>query len=314
MPRKLRLQYPGAIYHLMNRGDRRERIFTDEHDRLRFLATLGQACEKTGWQVQAYCLMSNHFRLVVEAPQPNLVVGMKWLLGTCTSRFNRRHREFGHLFCGRYKALIVDGSGNGYLKTVCDYVHLNPVRAGLLEPSQPLEAFGWSSYGEYLKTPGKRFCWLRVDRLLGEWGVAKDSPAGRRHFSRCVEHRRKQESPKADWRAVERGWFLGDQEFKAELLAQVRELKADHYGAELRESDAAHAEGVLKEQLQRRGWTEAELARRRKGDPEKVELAWQLRCRTTMTLKWIAQRLKMGAWTHVSDCLVQRRKQHEKCQ
>jgi len=103
------------------------------------------------------------------------VVGMKWLLGTYTSRFKRRHREFGHLVSGRYKALIVDGSGNGYLKTVCDYVHLNPVRAGLLEPSQPLEAFGWSSYGEYLKTPGKRFCWVRVDRLLREWGIPKDT-------------------------------------------------------------------------------------------------------------------------------------------
>jgi REP element-mobilizing transposase RayT len=91
MPRKLRFQYPGAMYHLMNRGDRRERIFTDEHDRRRFLQTLGQACEKTGWQVHAYCLMSNHFHLVVETPEANRVVGMKWLLGTYTSRFNRRH-------------------------------------------------------------------------------------------------------------------------------------------------------------------------------------------------------------------------------
>jgi hypothetical protein len=74
-------------------------------------------------------LISNHFHLLVETPQPNLVAGMKWLLGTCTSRFNRRHGEFGHVFSGRYKSLIVDGSGNGYIKSVCDYVHLNPVRA-----------------------------------------------------------------------------------------------------------------------------------------------------------------------------------------
>ena len=73
--------------------------------------------------------MSNHFHLVVETPKPNLVEGMKWFLGTYTSRFNRRHRLFGHLFSGRYKALIVDGNRNGYLKSVCDYVHLNPVRA-----------------------------------------------------------------------------------------------------------------------------------------------------------------------------------------
>jgi REP element-mobilizing transposase RayT len=119
MARKLRVQYPGAIYHVMNRGDRREAIFADDQDRQRFLETLTEACQKTGWQVHAYCLMNNQFHLVVETPQPNLVVGMKWLLGTYTSRFNRRHKEFGHLFSGRYKALLVDGSGSGYLKTAC---------------------------------------------------------------------------------------------------------------------------------------------------------------------------------------------------
>jgi putative transposase len=312
MPRKLRIQYPGAIYHIMNRGDRREAIFEDDHDRRRFMQTLGQACEKTGWQVHAYCLMNNHFHLVVQTPQPNLVAGMKWFLGTYTSRYNRRHREFGHLFSGRYKSLFVDGSGNGYLKTVCDYVHLNPLRAGLLKAGQPLQAYRWSSYGEYLKTAGRRSKWLRVDRLLGEWRIPKDSPAGRKQFARCMEQRRRQESPGAVWKAVERGWFLGDQQFKRELLAQMHERRKDHYGPELREADEVHAEGVLRQELRRRRWTEADLELRRKGDPEKVEIAWRLRCQTTMTLRQIAQRLKMGTWTHVSNCLVQRRKKDDK--
>ena len=91
----------------MNRGDRRQSIFADDRDRKRFLQTLEEACQKTGWQVHAYYLMSNHFHLVVETPQPNLVAGMKWLLGTYTSRFNRRHKDFGHLFSGRYKSLII---------------------------------------------------------------------------------------------------------------------------------------------------------------------------------------------------------------
>jgi REP element-mobilizing transposase RayT len=82
MARKLRVQYPGAVYHVLNRGDRRERIFCDDHDHQRFWDTLGEACAKTGWQIHAYCLMPNHFHLVVETPQPNLVAGMKWLLGT----------------------------------------------------------------------------------------------------------------------------------------------------------------------------------------------------------------------------------------
>ena len=102
----------------MNRGDRRENIFEDEQDHVRFLETLGEACQKTGWQVHAWCLMGNHFQLVVETPQPNLVEGMKWLLGTYTGRYNRRHKEFGHLFSERYKSLVVDGSGKGYLKTI----------------------------------------------------------------------------------------------------------------------------------------------------------------------------------------------------
>src|SRR6516164_141086 len=128
MARKLRLQYPGALYHVMNRGDRHEPIFKDNQDRLRFMETLAEACAKTRWRIHAWCLMPNHFHLVVETPRGNLVAGMKWLLGTYTGRFNRRHKLFGHLFSGRYKALFVDGSGTGYLATVCDYVNLNPVR------------------------------------------------------------------------------------------------------------------------------------------------------------------------------------------
>ncbi len=80
------------------------------------------ACEKTGWQVHAYCLMSNHFHLVVETPRANLIEGMRWLLGTYTMRFNRRHKLSGHLFAGRYKSLLIDGATPGYLRTVCDYV------------------------------------------------------------------------------------------------------------------------------------------------------------------------------------------------
>src|SRR5208282_1616047 len=115
MARKLRVEYPGAIYHVMNRGDRWEPIFRDDADRKRFVESLGEACARSGWQVHAYCLMPNHFHLVVETPVPTLVAGMKWFWGTYTGRFNRRHKLFGHLFSGRYKALIVDGSGNRYL-------------------------------------------------------------------------------------------------------------------------------------------------------------------------------------------------------
>jgi putative transposase len=93
MARQLRIQYEGAIYHLMSRGDRREAIFHDDLDRKSFLQALGAVCEKTGWQVHAYCLMSNHFHLVIETPRSNLSAGMQWLLGSYTERFNRRRRS-----------------------------------------------------------------------------------------------------------------------------------------------------------------------------------------------------------------------------
>jgi REP element-mobilizing transposase RayT len=308
MARKLRVEYEGAIYHVMNRGDRRESIFRDDKDRLLFLKTLEQACQKTDWQVQAWCLMSNHFHLVIETPKANLVAGMKWFLGTYTGRFNRKHKLFGHLFSGRYKALVVDGSGTGYLRTVCDYVHLNPVRAKLLKKEQKLRAYRWSSYGEYLKRPGQRVKWLRPGRLLGEMGIPMNSAAGRREFERLMEMRRWEEQPD-EWKKVRRGWCLGDEAFRKELLAQMTEPAGDsHYGEELRESAEAKAQRIVAEELKRVAWGEDDLLKHRKGHRRKVKIARRLRQETTMTLKWIANRLKMGVWTHVTNRLYHLRK------
>src|SRR3954454_14578555 len=139
MPRPLRVEYPGAMYHVMSRADRREAIFEDDKDRQVFLRTLGEASAKTGWEIHAYVLMNNHFHLVLETPQPNLSVGMKWLLGTYTQRWNRRWRRWGHLFGGRYKAQCIDERSPSYLRTACDYVHLNPERARLVSQEEGVE-------------------------------------------------------------------------------------------------------------------------------------------------------------------------------
>lgn len=305
MARKLRVEYPGAIYHVMNRGDRREPIFKDDVDRRRFLETLGEVCGKTDWQVLAYCLMPNHFHLVVETPQGNLVAGMKWFLGTYTSRFNRRHKVFGHLFSGRYKALIVDGNGDGYLRTVCDYVHLNPARSrgsGMLKPEQRLREYSWSSWPEYLKSPGKRWPWLRTERLLGEYHLPKDSAAGRRRLEEALEQRRSAEEG-VEFKAIRRGWFFGNDTLKQELLAQMSEQAGkSHYGEELRESAEAKAERIVVEELKRLRLAEDELNKRRKGDPEKTRIAWRLRRETTVTLGWISKRLRMGSPSMVIHC------------
>jgi REP element-mobilizing transposase RayT len=302
MARQLRVQYPGAIYHVMNRGNRREPIFLDERDRELFLETLGEACAKTDCQVHAWCLLRNHFHLVIETPKANLVAGMKWFLGTYTSRFNRRHKLFGHLFSGRYKALMVDGR-NGYLKTVCDYVHLNPVRAKLLKPQARLSDYRWSSYGEYLKAGGKRPAWLRVDRLLGEWGIPKDSVAGRARFEEAMESRR---TEALDFKPIRRGWCYGSPEFRQELLAAVGESCGSQVrGKERRESDEAKAERLLGAELERRHWSVADLSQCRKGDSEKVAIARRLRTETTMSWKWIAQNLIMGSAQYAANCVQQ---------
>ena len=303
MARKLRVEYPGAIYHVMNRGDRREPIFLDDHDRRTFVDTLGATCAKTGWQVHAWCLMPNHFHLVVETPGGNLVAGMKWLLGTYTGRFNRRHKLFGHLFSGRYKALIVDGSGNGYLRTVCDYVHLNPVRARLLKPGQRLAGYAWSSFPGYLQPAHRRPGWLRCDRWLGERGIPRDSAAGRKELARQMVERCCQEDGD-QFKALRRGWFLGDEQFKAELLEQAgQRLGAEHYGEERRETQAERAEEIVRAELARRKWTDQTLAQRPKGDREKIRIAARLRRDTVMPVHWIAARLQMGSVSYLNNRL-----------
>ena len=212
------------------------------------------------------------------------------------------------MFSGRYKALPVDGNGNGYLKAVCDYVHLNPVRAGLIRPEEPLQSYVWSSYPLYLQDPARRPVWLRVDRLLGEWGIPKDSSAGRRQFAGQMEARRRSQG---DGEYEPQGWYLGNEEFRQELLAQVSvQASPRHTGVEVEQSAQAKAERILREELHALGWGAQELERFRKGDGRKVRIAARLRRETTMTLAWIAERLRMGTPGHVC-CLLFRKDKNE---
>jgi putative transposase len=305
MPRKMRVEYPGAIYHVMNRGDRREDIFLDDVDRQDFLKTLAEACQKTGWQVHAYCLMRTrvlpdaqsfyHFHAVLETPNANLVAGMGWLLSTYTIRLNHRHKLFGHVFSGRYKALLVEGGGNGYLKTVCDYVHLNPVRARLLGTEDRLLGYPWSSLGWYLAAPEHRPAWMRVDRLLGEHGIGADTPAGRGEFERRMEERRTQEDDEEQWKHLRRGWCLGSEAFRGQMLAMMTGQLGEYHSGELRRETAeAKAERIISEELQQMGWKESELREHGKNDPGKLALAARLRRETTLPIKRIAARLQLG--------------------
>jgi hypothetical protein len=149
-----------------------------------------------------------------------------------------------------------------------------------------------------------------VDRLLGEHGIPKDSPAGRQHFERRMELRRAAEDAE-EFSPLERGWFVGSEEFRKELLAQMN-CGPEHYGPEIRESEEQKARHRIQEELKKLGWTEARLCERPKGDPEKLRVARALRQETTMTLGWIAQALYMGTKTHLSHLLYWQGKQKKK--
>jgi REP element-mobilizing transposase RayT len=165
----------------MSRGDHGEVIFRDDQDRIRFLETFEEVCEKTGWRVHAYVLMPNHYHLLLETPQANLVAGMKWFQGTYTQRFNSRHRVRGHLVQGRYKAVVVEAERD-YFAVVSTYVHLNPVRARLVKvrSGQKLRGYRWSSFPAYVT--GRRPTWLEVERVLSATGAGKDNQAARRRY------------------------------------------------------------------------------------------------------------------------------------
>lgn len=164
MARPLRLEFAGALYHVTSRGDRREDIFLCDDDRREWLEVLGTVCSRFNWVVHAYCQMTNHYHLLLETVDGNLSWGMRQLNGLYTQRFNRRHALAGHLFQGRYKAILVQKET--YLLELTRYVVLNPLRANMVES---LEDWRWSSYpfvtGQEAPPP-----WLDTEWLLGQFG------------------------------------------------------------------------------------------------------------------------------------------------
>mgnify|MGYP001571865404 CR=1 FL=1 len=186
-------------------------------------------------------------------------------------------------------------SGNGYLRTACDYVHLNPVRAHLLRPEERLLAYPWSSFGYYLSAPEHRPQWMRVDRLLGEHGIAQDTPAGRHHFEEQMQARRLEPGDEETLKAFRGGWCVGSETFRQEQLARMEDKLGQHHAGELRrETAAAKGERIVGEELQRLGWSESELKIRRKNDPDKMAIAVRMRRETTLSIRAIAARVHLG--------------------
>jgi putative transposase len=322
MARSVRIEFPGAYYHLMARGNRREAIFLDDDDRRFFLQCLAEACEKTGWRVHAWVLMANHYHLFIETPEGNLVEGMKWLQNTVTRRFNVRHRKWGRLFGDRYKSVLVEGAQANYYARLWDYIHLNPFRAGLLRAREGASIldYPWSSIaGGYALLPRRRPKWLASETGFSVVGFS-DTVAGRRKLVEYLDRRGAQEGRRsglvplpqgADGRMshLRRGWYWGRQQFAqwvlefADVLIRKGKSRAYQRSRERLAHGAAQAEKLLKEGFVLAGLDKESLTAVPANDPRKVELARLLWKRTTVSQAWIAERLSMRSAANVSLAL-----------
>ncbi|MEX1118008.1 MAG: transposase [Terrimicrobiaceae bacterium] len=304
MARKARVEYAGAVYHVMCRGDRKENIFEDAGDYRRFIETMGQVCNRTGWRIHAYVLMPNHYHWLLETPQPNLVAGMRWFQTTYTVRFNKRHGKVGHVFQGRYKAILVDSENGGYFRTLSDYIHLNPARAGLLEGEDPLANFRWSSLPHYLSPPTNRPSWLEVHSVLGEMGL-RDCARDRKDYELQMEKRAKESQNPGEFQPLREGWVLGDDDFRDRIFDLMKEKKdVDFQLPKREETDSRHCQRHAEELIllcqKKIKITNEEMTVTRKGDWRKRILAHVVRRKTSVSLEWLGERLKMGTPGYLS--------------
>ena len=212
MARPLRIEFPGALYHLTSRGNAQSDIFLDDPDRFNFLELLGKVCQRYNWRCYAYCLMSNHYHLVVETGDATLSRGMRDLNGVYTQRFNRRHCRVGHVFQGRYKAVFVDK--DNYFLEVIRYVLLNPVRAHMVTTAGQ---YPWSSYWAMIgKTSSPD--WLSCDRVLNRF--ARRETIAQKKFIRFIRDGARQPGL---WENLRNQIYLGDERFVETIQEYVPE-------------------------------------------------------------------------------------------
>lgn len=307
MARKLRIEYEGAFYHVINRGNYRSWIFETAGARASFLDCLKQVCESQGWRLHAWCLMGNHYHLLIETPKPNLVWGMKWLQSTFANRFNRFRKANGHVFQGRYKALLLD---NDALKAVCHYIHLNPVRAGIVEPRE-LQKYTDSSFHQ-LWYPNRRWAFVDYETCLKSAGDLADKPRGRALYREylCQLSQDDVEQKRLGFNKMCLGWAKGTKEFKRTVLAnQEDQIDRKVVEAEASEAREPRWEKGLARALQLLDRREGDLLESRKGAQWKVATARFLRERYLAPHSWIAARLHMGGASSVQTLVSSHRRE-----
>jgi hypothetical protein len=269
--------------------------------------------------MHAYVLMSNHYDLLLETPEANLVAGMKWFQGTYTQRFNAMFKKRGHLFQGRYKAIPIQTDsrlgGLEYFRMVSTYIHLNPFRAGLagVGCSNPLlESYLWSSYPAYCGQTKKCPDWLVREKVLKTWDVTEAAEEVGRDYQKKMERFMRFElDPDAGRRGdfekqIKRGWMIGSEAFGEKLLKALprRKNQPDTLRGEVRRAHGeSEANRLIDLCCQQFDYQLEQLQERKNTHLEKQALAWLLKLHTTVTGVWIAERLKMGHRTNASRAI-----------
>jgi REP element-mobilizing transposase RayT len=303
--RKLRVQYEGALYHVVNRGNYRRDVFGTVGAAQAFVRAVEEAAQSYGWLVHAYVVMRNHYHIVLETPQPNLVEGMHWLQSAFATRFNRIRSERGHLFQGRYHAgLIEDYRTLGH---VVDYVHLNPVRAGIVAVDQAA-SFRWSSLGRFVR--GERLPWLVANKWLECFHLADNPEGWRAYQAHMVElSSNLAEQKRLGWKEFSYGWALGSESWRMAVSATHKDhaLHPGIEGSAARDLHEAHWTEKLQQALEREGRTEAELLSARKGEPWKVGLAQRMRLDCGASCIWLSEKLHLGTPSSARSLLCRAR-------
>jgi putative transposase len=309
MARPPRIEYPGAFYHVYASGAHDQNAFQNDADYASFLNFLAESSKKTGWKIHGYCLIPNGYRLLVQTPKPNLVSGMTWLQNSYTMGYNsRRDRHSGAVFGDRYRSVPVeiqpDDQGGAFYRAMLDFIHLEPFRAGLIQPTDDLRLYRWSSAHFFDMAIGMRRSWQEAVYGLKAFGFS-DTAVGRNQFIERLHDRRRLEPPEtvgvgavagqSPHSSLRRGWYFGSTGFCDELNRIIRETaSAAAENSESKSGDELAGKilqfGLLKLQL-----TPENLATLPKSDWRKALLANLLTRHTTVTLGWVAQRLKMGS-------------------
>jgi putative transposase len=295
LPRPLRILYPGAWYHVMNRGAGYQNIFHSEKHKHLFLSLLGEASGQFNIQIHAYCLMDNHYHLLVHTPQGNLSRAMRHINGVYTQRYNREEKTDGPLFRGRYKAILVQK--DNYIQQVSRYIHLNPVEAQICRNA---ESFSWSSYQFYLQSKNKPV-WLHLDFVLGYFGKKNSRDKYRNFVELGLD-----DEIKYFYSKKNKSVIMGDDKFKEMRLDSLEKEYIQDVKIDYRHSRTyLSKERIFELVASYFKITQDEILKSQRGKENIARMVAMYFCKhkANLSLKEIAQIFNMKSHTAVSDSI-----------